>query len=314
MANIRLKMANEKVPKVPDLYECKICDYISSRLSQYDRHLSTDKHIRLTNANQEPSEVLGFACQKCKKNYKHQSSLCKHFKTCSETNINAKSNVINDFENTMNKNQSFDKNLIIELLQQNQELQKQLIELATKSNNITNNTNTNNTNCNNSFNLQVFLNEKCKNALNMSEFIDTIKMQLSDLENFAQDGYADGVYKIFVKGLNALDTYLRPIHCSDLKRETLFIKDNDCWTKETDEKLVLKNAIKRVAFKNIKQINEWILENPGCKDPRTKKFDKYNKIVMNSMSGTTIKEQQDNIDKIVKNITKAVIIEKNALK
>ena len=94
----------------------------------------------------------------------------------------------------------------------------------------------------------------------------------------------------------------------------MFIKDNDCWTKETDEKLVLKNAIKRVAFKNIKQINEWILENPGCKDPRTKKFDKYNKIVMNSMSGTTIKEQQDNIDKIVKNITKAVIIEKNALK
>jgi hypothetical protein len=257
-----------------------------------------------------------FSCQ-CGKDYKSLSGLWKHKKICNyEEPATNNENVILHKEPTNNE--------IIEIMKiqmiENQELrkllveqQKQMIELATNSNNITNNTNTNN-NCNNSFNLQVFLNEKCKNALNMSEFIDTIKMQLSDLENFAQDGYADGVYKIFVKGLNALDTYLRPIHCSDLKRETLFIKDNDCWTKETDEKLVLKNAIKRVAFKNIKQINEWILENPGCKDPRTKKFDKYNKIVMNSMSGTTIKEQQDNIDKIVKNITKAVIIEKNALK
>ena len=148
----------------------------------------------------------------------------------------------------------------------------------------------------------------------MSEFVDSIMIQLTDLENFADVGYANGVSNIFVKGLNALGVHLRPIHCSDLKRETLYIKDNDCWVKEEEDCSVLKNAIKRVAFKNIKQINEWIKENPGCTDPRTKKYDKYNQIVMNSMSGTTIQEQTDNIDKIVKNVTKAVTIDKASFK
>ena len=332
MANIRLKMANEKVPKVPGFYECQKCDYITVRLSQYERHLSTDKHIRLTKANKEPSEVPDFICSNCKKNYKHQSSLCKHKKTCAITNTvnmappnnnnnknnNNKSDVINEFENEMNKTESFDKNLLFELLKQNQELQKQLIEMSFKNNSNTINNSINdhsiNTNCNNSFNLQFFLNEKCKDAMNMSEFIDTIKLQLSDLEKFEHDGYADGVSNIILKGLYALDAYLRPIHCSDLKRETVYIKDNDCWVRETDEKLVLKNAIRKVAFKNIKQINEWVKINPDCKDPRTKKFDKYNKIVMNSMSGVSEEEQADNINKIVRNVTKAVVIDKYTVK
>ena len=307
-------MANKKVPKVPEFYECKKCDYTASRLSQYERHLSTDKHNRLTNANQEPSEVPDFICPNCKKSYKHMPSLCKHKKKCM---------VSNDDNVVINKDTP--NNEIIEIMKtqmlENQELRKllieqhkQMIEMSVKnnSNTINNSINDNsiNTNCNNSFNLQVFLNEKCKDAMNMSEFIDTIKVQLSDLENFAQDGYAGGVSNIIVKGLNAIDTYLRPIHCSDLKRETVYIKDNDCWIKETEEKLVLKNAIKKVAFKNIKQINEWVKENPECKDPRTKKFDKYNKIVMNSMSGATEQEQHDNIDKIMRNVTKAVVIDK----
>jgi hypothetical protein len=160
----------------------------------------------------------------------------------------------------------------------------------------------------------LFLNEQCKDAMNINEFVDTIKMQLSDLENFAHLGYADGVSNIFVKGINALDVNKRPIHCSDIKREVLYIKSNDEWVKETDDKPLIKGAIKRVAFKNIKQINEWVKENPECKDPRTKKFDKYNKIVMNAMSGVTETEQQDNIEKIVKNVTKAVTIEKYALR
>ena len=99
------------------------------------------------------------------------------------------------------------------------------------------------------------MNEQCKDALNINEFVDSIKMQLSDLEDFAHLGYADGVSKIFVKGINALDIHKRPIHCSDTKREVLYIKNNDEWIKETDEKPLIKNAIKRVAFKNIKQIN-----------------------------------------------------------
>lgn len=306
-------MANEKVPKVQDVHECKTCDYTTSRLSQYERHLLTDKHIRLTNTNQEPSKVPDFICSNCKQKYKHQSSLCKHRKSCM-SKPNTKSNVINDFEDEMNKTETFDKNLLFELLKQNQELQRQLIEMSLKnnSNNITNNSI--NTNCNNSFNLQFFLNDKCKDAMNMSEFIDSIKVQLSDLETFENDGYADGVSNIIVKGLNALDAYLRPIHCSDLKRETVYIKDNNCWVKETEDKLVLKSAIKKVGFKNIKQINEWIKIHPDCKDPRTKTYDKYNKIVMNSMSGGTEEEQNDNINKIVRNVTKAVVIDKHIIK
>jgi hypothetical protein len=214
------------------------------------------------------------------------------------------------------------KNLKEFMIEQNQDFKSLILEILKKDASIIGNINNNNTinnnisnNCNNkSFNLNVFLNEQCKDAMNMSEFVDTIKMQLSDLENFAHLGYADGVSKIFVQGINALDIHLRPIHCSDSKRETLYIKDNDEWVKETDDKPLIINAIKKVAFKNIKQINEWIKENPECKDPRTKKYDKYNKIVMNSMSGGTIEEQQDNIEKIVKNVTKAVAIEKYALK
>ena len=209
---------------------------------------------------------------------------------------------------------------------ENKEIRGLIIELLKKESinntNNTNNTNNNNTinnnhisNCNNkSFNLNFFLNEQCKNALNLNEFVDSIKMQMSDLEEFAQLGYANGVSNIFVKGINALDVNKRPIHCSDIKREVLYIKSNDEWVKETDDKPLIKGAIKRVAFKNIKQINEWVKENPGCQDPRTKQNVKYNKIVMNSMSGGTVEEQHDNIEKIIKNVTKAVVIDKNALK
>jgi hypothetical protein len=194
------------------------------------------------------------------------------------------------------------------------EQQKQMMELASKST-ITNTINANsNCNNNNTFNLQFFLNEKCKDALNLSEFVDSIKVQLSDLENFAHVDYANGISKILLKNFNNLDTYSRPIHCSDLKRETIYIKENDSWTKEPDDKPTLIKAIKQVAFKNIKLINEWVKENPGCQDPRTKQNVKYNKIVMNSMSGGTVEEQRDNIEQIVKNVTKAVVIDKYMVK
>ena len=166
-------------------------------------------------------------------------------------------------------------------VKENTDFKNLIMELVKKefTTNTTNNSiNSNNVNSNNnSFCLNVFLNDKCKDAMNMSEFVDSIKIQMSDLENFAHMDYADGVSKILLKNLNNLDTYLRPIHCSDLKRETVYIKENNCWTKEDDERLNLKKAIKQVAFKNIKHINEWVKENPGCQDPRTKQNVKYNK-------------------------------------
>ena len=314
---------------------CKSCDFKCAKNSDWNRHILTRKHRNadkiLTNVDTTNAESIKNApitkmlvCS-CGKKYKHRQSLFVHKKKCKQFS-DSESDNDSEYEPTSEKttndnndnNGNNDNNLIKYLLKENADFKTLIMELVKKEfiNNSINNNTTNNVNShnNNSFCLNVFLNDTCKGAMNMSDFVDSIKVQLTDLENFAEVGYANGVSNIFVKGLNALGVHLRPIHCSDLKRETLYIKDNDCWVKEQDDCDRLKTAIKKVAFKNIRQINEWIKENPGCTDPRTKKHDKYNKIVMNSMSGTTIQEQQENIDKIVKNVTKAVTIDKASFK
>ena len=331
-------MTTEKKPKKARIYVCEFCDYNTCKISNYNAHLATTKHQKHTSGNTLETicpQEKQYICQ-CGKEYLDRTGLWKHKKKCvtinadteedenDENDENLEAKLASNVMNSIGNDQKIDVLMLLELLKQSQDFQKQMLEQQKQmmefaaNNNTTNNNinyNANNSNnTNNSFNLNLFLNDTCKGAMNMSEFVDSIKMQLTDLESFAEVGYANGVSNIFVKGLNALGIHLRPIHCSDLKRETLYIKDNDCWVKEAEDRAVLKNAIKRVAFKNIKQINEWIKENPGCTDPRTKKHDKYNMIVMNSMSGTTIQEQQDNIEKIVKNVTKAVTIDKSYIK
>ena len=308
------KTKTEKSPK----FECKICDYKCCKQSDYIKHTSTIKHERMEQEYGKNTKHNEYLCE-CGKKYQYHSGLWKHKKTCEgvATNSPVCDKIYIDKPHQPTNSE------IIEILKvqlmENQELrkfmmdqQKQMMELASKSsitNTINANSNCNNNN-NNTFNLQFFLNEKCKDALNLSEFVDSIKVQLSDLENFAHVDYANGISKILLKNFNNLDTYSRPIHCSDLKRETIYIKENDSWTKEPDYNPKLIKAIKQVAFKNIKLINEWVKENPGCQDPRTKQNVKYNKIVMNSMSGGTVEEQHDNIEQIVKNVTKAVVIDK----
>jgi hypothetical protein len=312
----------EKREKREVLFYCKNCDYKCSVKFSYDRHLLTAKHQKQAQMKQnetnetkkekkEKSENYDQNTCECGQSFYSRTTLWRHRKKCNQNlNLNLNSTNIQQIEPQM----------LIEVLKQNQEFQmfmieqhKQMIEMAMSANNVIN-TNCNNTNNNNTFNLQLFLNEKCKDALNINEFVDTIKMQLTDLENFAHLGYAEGVSKICVKNLNILDTFKRPIHCSDAKRETLYIKNNNEWIKENDDRSLLKDAIKKIANKNIRQINEWIKENPNCTDPTSKNNNKYLKIVMNSMSGATIEEQQDNIEKIVKNVTKAVTIDKCAIK
>jgi len=334
-------MANKKSQNLTK-NSCEICDYNTCKASDYAKHLLTTKHKRLTMANenlQKSPEISQnnniFMCV-CNKKYNHMSSLCKHKKKCvickTEDPDDLKTNLLDELDETPDDNEanSYSDDLepsskdIIKMMKmqmvENQEMRSLIIELLKKEtfNTINNNNNinniNNNNNCNNkSFNLNLFLNEQCKDALNIDEFVESIKMNLSDLEDFANLGYADGVSNIFSKGIKALDIHKRPIHCSDSKREVLYIKNNDEWIKEGDDKPLIKNAIKKVAFKNIRQINEWVKENPSCKDPRTKKYDKYNKIVMNAMSGVTEQEQKDNIEKIVKNVTKSVAIDKYAL-
>ena len=161
------------------------------------------------------------------------------------------------------------------------------------------------------FNLQIFLNEDCKDALNISEFISSIKMDLDDLETTGKLGYVEGVTRIINKNLNELDQTMRPIHCSDVKREVLYIKSDDQWIKENGtNKPVLTKAIKQVAHENIRQISEWRKKHPDCTDPDSKKNDLYLNIVSNAMSGITSEEQVKNYEKIISNVAKEVTIDK----
>ena len=180
-----------------------------------------------------------------------------------------------------------------------------IMELAKEGKYVTNNNNTTN-----NFNLNIFLNEKCKDALDLMEFVDTLQLKLHDLEETARLGYVEGISKIFMRGLQQLDIYKRPIHCSDLKREVLYIKDKNLWEKDDDEKTRLTNAIKIIGNKNIKQIPEWQKLNPEYRDPDSKQNDRYMKLLFNAMSGSTEEEQASNMNKIIKNIAKAVVIDK----
>ncbi len=194
------------------------------------------------------------------------------------------------------------------------EQNKQMIEMSKNSghhnNNTTNNTTNNNTN-NNNFNLNFYLNETCKNAMNIMDFVSQLNVSIKDLEDTGRLGYVNGISKIFINGLKQMNVNDRPIHCSDLKRETLYIKDNNEWNKDSDDKAILTNAIKHVAHKNMKKIPEWTKLHPDFKDSSSKENDRYLKIVSESMSGTTEEESKKNYTKIIKNIVKETVIDKN---
>jgi hypothetical protein len=305
-------MEDKNSPKLANKFVCKKCDYKCCKQSDYDKHLLTAKHKKddAEDILEDEKLAVQYFCE-CGKEYKHRQGLWKHKKKCQNDKVNV------DTDNLVENNkpeQSNKDNLIEYLIKENSEFKSLIMELIKKDNisNISNNTVSNNTiNSNNkTFNLQFFLNEQCKDALNIGEFVDSIKVQLSDLENTGRIGYVEGVSKILIKNLNELDVVKRPIHCSDLKREVIYIKDDNKWLKENEDKQVIKKAIKDVANKNIRQITEWTSLNPDCKNSESKKNNQYLNIVMNSMSGGSNEEQHSNIEKIIKNITKSVIIEK----
>jgi hypothetical protein len=303
-------------------FYCKNCDYSTSKKSSYDKHLLTSKHTNVAqkihvDAEKCPIVALNSYKCSCDKIFKYHSGLWRHKKLCDQIQQHNNNNNNNNLPEKIPEHgeSSLDisnkEMLIIQLLKQNQDLQHSLIEISKNNMNITNNAN-NNTNYshNKTFNLQFFLNEECKDALNISEFVSSIKVELDDLEATGRLGYVEGVSRIMNKNLKVLDINKRPIHCSDLKREVLYIKNDDHWTKEDDAKPILKKAIKQVAFENIKKISEWRNKYPGCMASDSKKNDLYLKIVGNSMSGLTTEEQLTNIDKIVSRVAKEAVIVK----
>lgn len=310
-------LSNENLPKTCFKFYCENCDYGTSKKSSYNDHLTTRKHKKATFSNISNENLLlscsnlnTYNCNICNKEYKDNSGLWRHRKKCKE-NFESK-NELNSYQEKIEHLT----NVVLDVFKKNHSLQEMLIdqsnkmyELAKEGKYITTNNNNNNT-TNNTFNLQIFLNEHCKNALNIKDFVESIQVQLSDLENTGRLGYVEGISKIIIHNLEQLNTRERPIHCSDSKRETLYIKDDDQWLKDTEDKAVLTKAIKQVANKNMKQISEWQKENPDYNDSSSKKNDQYLKIICNSMSGSTPEEQKNNINKIVKNIAKEVVIEK----
>ena len=222
-------------------------------------------------------------------------------KKCIATETLVEANVMLQYQQKIDKLTD----VVLDIVNKNSELTKQICELSSKPN-----INVSNSNNNKTFNLNVYLNEECKNALNMRDFVESIQIQLSDLENTGQVGYVEGISQIFINNLSKLNNHERPIHCSDYKREVLYIKNENKWIKETEDKQTIKNAIKQVANKNIRQIKNWQDKYPEYNNPESKHNDKYMKIVLNSMSGSTEEEQKNNINKIIKNVAREVIIEK----
>ena len=159
--------------------------------------------------------------------------------------------------------------------------------------------------------MQFFLNEQCKDAFNIDDFVNQIKLQVSDLDMIGRVGYVEGITKIFLKNLKAIDVCKRPIHCSDLKRETMYVKDKDSWEKESGENFKIKKAIKGIENKNIKQLPQWRDENPAYDDYDSKKHMDYHHILIESMGGSTLIDDNIKHEKIVRNIAKEVVIDKN---
>jgi hypothetical protein len=248
-------------------------------------------------ANVANLENNTYECCNCNKTYKDRAGLWRYKKKCNDTDFQTKPK---QFETLT------DKDLILTLLKQNAEL----LEIVKNGTHNTTTNNINNNNCNNkTFNLQVFLNETCKDAMNIMEFVDSIKLQLSDLESVGELGYVKGLSNIIVKNLRALDVTKRPVHCSDVKREILYVKDNDVWEKEDPENTKMKKAVKYIAYKNTKLLPLWKEKNPECMLYESSKSDKYNYMVIEAMGGAGDNESEK-IHKIIKQIAKEVVIEK----
>jgi len=278
---------------------CDLCDYICSKKSNFERHLMSAKHQnqqKKSKNEQNEQNTSIYCCENCGKEYSDRTGLWRHKKTC-----------INNIENTIEKKDQ----IIDRLLQQNSELIKEQTDIKNLIleivKNGTHNTTTTHTNSHNkAFNLNFFLNETCKNAMNITEFVDSIKLQLSDLMEVGELGYVEGISKIIVKNLNNLDETVRPVHCTDKKRETMYIKDQGQWAKEDDNKTKLKKAINKIADKNIKLLPQFREKYPDYGNSYSKISDVYNKMVIEVME-----TEDDKKEKIIKNISKATTIKDN---
>jgi len=313
---------NDLGPKKPMIFECKICHFICSYKRDFDRHINTKKHKNNEKATFDNEfylkkpESKSFTCDFCEREYNDRAGLWRHKKKCKPANLNDKNMIL--------ENLTTDKDLIMMLIKDNNELRKMMMEqqsLMLENNNKVlelckngthNTTNTHTNSHNKAFNLNFFLNETCKNAMNIMDFAESIQLQLSDLEAVGEIGYVEGISNIIVKNLKALDITERPIHCADKKREVIYIKDEDKWEKEDDDKKKLRKVINKVACKNQRLLSKFKELHPGCNFSESKYADQYSKIVIEAMGGAG-NNDIEKADKIIRNIAKEVVIDKSVV-
>jgi len=283
-------------------YYCIICDYGTCRKCNFDTHLISGRHCEKStkevfgNEIQQKFSKIQQMCEKCNKDFKTSSGLWKHKQKC---NLTPTSN---------SSNEPTDKELIMMLIKENSELKNMMIKVIENG---TNNNNNNTINSHNkAFNLNVFLNETCKDAMNISDFIDSVRLQVSDLENVGKVGYIEGISNIIIKNLQALEVEKRPVHCADQKREVMYVKEDDIWEKEDEANKKLRKAIRAIAHKNICMLKAFREKYPDCQEYDSKKGSQYNKLVIEAMGGKGDNDYEKDT-KIIKKIAKVVGIDKS---
>ena len=295
-----------------NLYECIFCDYKTFKKNNFERHILTQKHIRnrlAINGNKnEQNEQKHFSCENCKKTFKSLSGIWRHKKKCITNKNNKETNKENkNFSDSLDckidvLNDSITENIIIKelkdiIIQQQSQINKQQEQISDLIPRVGNN----NTTQNNKFNIQVFLNEKCKDAINMTDFVKSIEVSLEQLDFTKQNGLANGLSKTIIDNINKLSVFERPLHCTDIKRETLYIKDDNEWTKDTSREKI-KRAIKKASGKNYNALQDWKSENPDfLKDDS--KMDYFTKTI-----STIGKSGDATEEKIIKNLCKETYI------
>ena len=300
-------------------FSCVKCDIRTNNKKDYNNHIMTTKHAAnhiclLSVPRKAPTRHI---CKNCAKEYKCRQSLHTHKKKC----INPSTDSISDKEspsepivvNTIIPPPPEDvkalTNMVIELMKSNQDLQNKMFEMCKNSSTTINNNPATNNSHNKTFNLQFFLNEQCKDAMNISDFAKSFDIQLADLESVGELGYVEGISRLIVKQLNGLDLYKRPMHCSDAKRETLYVKDQDKWEKETDDNPKIRKTIKNVSSQNFGLITKWRDAYPECRSSLSEYNQQFINIVKQANGGAI--EIEDNENKIIRRLTKEVVIKKN---
>lgn len=294
-------------------YHCSKCNYSTNLSSDFNKHESSAKHIIATATNK-------LECSICKAIFKSASGIWKHKQKCKTVIIEQP--VISNHASVEIETPStaFICEMFKEMMRSNKEMQNMFLEQNTKlfeiaKQNATTNqsNNTNSLNTNNQFNLNFFLNETCKDAVNLTDFINSLQVQVEDFENTGRLGYVEGISRIIMNGIKQMDVNKRPIHCTDVKRETVYVRDQDVWEKENPEKQKLRRAVNRVAQMNFKQLEKWQELNPECINNNSKENNEYIRLSLTALGGATQEEDEKYMDKIMKNVLREVVVDKNKM-